>query len=433
MLTAPFLTELDSRAAVKGSRDPLGIQAIWTRLGRHVVGNLTTVSDSVRDYTTLLLGYHFAEQLSDELEPGSELRTFLKWEQLVGYARALVNEDFRFRGTGRVQRNLARKDRISLSDHPADQILGNQKIYGLWGLFTSPARASRLLDDETPPRLTAAARHFVEEVYLKRLEDETGKGCRGILDLLRAPHSTLDPKGRHKRLVEAVGGILRPKLTSKERAFFRQYLLLGGPADSTAGRQAQLAELLKDTLQGEQFAWSPPVVGDLVKAARPRGAEWEELAIRLERIRLCECVMAPISALFGHLLGMEDGGPSELARRVKTAWGEGLRSIDAPAFRELQTEIADGVPEVGDRWVAIAEAAADGRYVELSELLLAQNAWVMSARGGSAWVGLRNGRFHIRYKDDTEDLPQRSQLPWLWRFSYFLGPLRNVAHTLEVA
>lgn len=51
LLDVPFLTDLDSRAAVKGSRDPLGIQAIWTRFGRHVVGNLTTVSNSVRDFT----------------------------------------------------------------------------------------------------------------------------------------------------------------------------------------------------------------------------------------------------------------------------------------------------------------------------------------------------------------------------------------------
>jgi hypothetical protein len=63
MLTSPFLTDLDSRAAVKGSRDPQGIQQIWTRLGRHVIGNLTTVSDSVRDFTTLLLGYYFAARL----------------------------------------------------------------------------------------------------------------------------------------------------------------------------------------------------------------------------------------------------------------------------------------------------------------------------------------------------------------------------------
>lgn len=191
--------------------------------------------------------------------------------------------------------------------------------------------------------------------------------------------------------------------------------------------------MLTDTLQNEHFAWSPPVVGDLVKAARQRGTEWEELAIRLDRVRVCESVMAPIAALFAHLLGMEEGGPSELAQRVENAWGKRLRTIDASAFRELRTEIADGIPEVGDRWVAIAEAAANGRYVELSELLLAQNAWVMSARGGSAWVELRGDRFQIRYKDETGDLPARSRLEWLWRFSYFLGPLRNVAHTLEEA
>ena len=57
MLTIPFLTDLDPQAAIKGSRDPLGIQPIWTRMGRHVVGNLTTVSTSVRDFTTTILGY----------------------------------------------------------------------------------------------------------------------------------------------------------------------------------------------------------------------------------------------------------------------------------------------------------------------------------------------------------------------------------------
>jgi hypothetical protein len=38
ILTVPFLTDLDPQAAIKGSRDPLGLQTIWVRLGRHVVG-----------------------------------------------------------------------------------------------------------------------------------------------------------------------------------------------------------------------------------------------------------------------------------------------------------------------------------------------------------------------------------------------------------
>src|SRR5258707_13712913 len=92
-LLTPFLTDLDSRAAVKGSRDPLGAQAVWTRFGRHVVGNLTTVTTSVRDFTTLLLGYFWAERVSAETGPGSELATFLMWEQLATYWRAKFNKD----------------------------------------------------------------------------------------------------------------------------------------------------------------------------------------------------------------------------------------------------------------------------------------------------------------------------------------------------
>src|SRR2546421_3199416 len=135
MLDTPFLTELDSRAAVKGSRDPLGVQSIWTRFGRQVVGNLTTVSTSVRDFTTLLLGYYFAERLAAEGTPGSELDTFLKFEQLAAYARVFVNGDTSLRGTERVQKALSEGTRVSISADQASQILGNQKIYGLWGLY----------------------------------------------------------------------------------------------------------------------------------------------------------------------------------------------------------------------------------------------------------------------------------------------------------
>src|SRR6056297_2295239 len=165
MLKIPFLTDLDSRAAVKGSRDPLGVQQIWTRMGRHVVGNLTTVSNSVRDFSTLLLGYYFAERLCDDLGPDSELSTFLKWEQLAAYSRGVMNKDFSFRGSGRVKRNLNDGGKVLLSDQRSHQILANQKIYGLWGLYTMPARASGLVDGN-PTRLTPPAMEFVEKQYL---------------------------------------------------------------------------------------------------------------------------------------------------------------------------------------------------------------------------------------------------------------------------
>lgn len=39
MLSTPFLTDIDSRAAVKGSRDPLSLVPVWASFGRLVVGN----------------------------------------------------------------------------------------------------------------------------------------------------------------------------------------------------------------------------------------------------------------------------------------------------------------------------------------------------------------------------------------------------------
>ena len=61
----PFVIDIDSRAALKGSRDPLGAQAIWTLFGRHAVGGLTNDTTSVRDFAGLLLGYWFIEKLDE--------------------------------------------------------------------------------------------------------------------------------------------------------------------------------------------------------------------------------------------------------------------------------------------------------------------------------------------------------------------------------
>ena len=58
-----FLTLEDPRAKIQGSRDPLGAQPVWSGLGRHLVSNLTTVSNSVRGFTVLLLGRYFGELL----------------------------------------------------------------------------------------------------------------------------------------------------------------------------------------------------------------------------------------------------------------------------------------------------------------------------------------------------------------------------------
>lgn len=432
MLTIPFLTDLDSRAAVKGSRDPLGIQQIWTRLGRHVVGNLTTVSNSLRDFTTLFLGYYFAARLADALGSGTELATFLKWEQLAAYARGVVNDDWAFRGTERARKNLSASPRVTLSDEATAQILGNQKIYGLWGLYTVPGRASGLIDSEHP-RLTPPALEFVERFYLPQLEAGAGKDGRRIVELLRGRSTRIDVRGNEAPVIKAVGAVLRPRVAPAEREFYRRHLLHGGPQDETAGRQQQLAEILGPTLGAGDFAWSPAMVGSLAKNARARGGEWHALADRLERIRTSETVLAPVSALFTHLLGL-DGKPVEFAaKRLTDAWGPLARTIDPQAFGILRGELAAIDASSADRWVGVANALAAGDYAGLTRLVLEQNKAVMADRGGAPWIESRQDVLHVRFREEQGRLPKRAEIPSLWRFSYFLDSLRSIASALRTA
>lgn len=430
MLNTPFLTDIDSRAVVKGSRDPLGIQQIWTRLGRHVVGNLTTVSNSVRDFTTLLLGYYFAERLSHDLGPGTELATFLKWEQLSAYSRAVTDPHDAFRGTERVRKNLAESSRVCLSDDRAHQILGNQKIYGLWGLYTSPARSSALVDGD-PTRLTPRATEFVERHYLPLLEEGTGKNARRICELLREKLSKIDVRQSHSDVIACVGKVLQRRLLQPEKVFYREYLLEGGPNDQTEGRQQQLAELLVPTLTDKNFNWSPAVVDDLAKSALSRRDEWHSLAYRLHRIRYSEAVLAPTAALFTYLLGLDGMAVMTVVDRIRAEWGSSVRSVAPQDFRELKAELGGGDTATAERWLCISDSLAAGEYRELIRLLIHQNAHVMAARGGAPWIEMDSDKLRVRFRDEHGRLPQQASLGLLWRFPYFLDSLRTVAISLK--
>jgi hypothetical protein len=430
MQDSPFLTELDQRAAVKGSRDPLGIQQIWTRLGRRLVGNLTTVSDSPRDFAITLLGYYFAEQIAVDTQPGTELATFLKWEQLASYTRATLNQDYGFRGTERVRRRLSEGTSVTLSDDRAHQILSNQKIYGLWGLYSMPSRASGLLHDD-PARLTSAARDFIERTYLPLLADDCGSDGRRIREMLRPRAKRVDIHGSDATVVKAIARVLRKTLTAKERKFYRDHLLHGGPEDGTHGLQRQLAESLNETLGDDTFMWSVARINSLSKLARSRGKDWHPLSHHLSRIAACESVLAPASMLFTHLLGLDGKSLDSTTKRLRDSWGEGLRTVDHVAFSEIGNDIGGGDPQESDRWIAIAETTARGRYQKLIELLMAQNKTVMSARGGAPWLENRAGKLHVRFRDEQGQLPTREQLPYLWRFPYFLESLRRVATAVK--
>jgi hypothetical protein len=434
VLTQPFLTDLDSRAAIKGSRDPLGVQSIWTRMGRHVVGNLTTVTKSLRDFTTMLLGYYFAERVADEGGEAGDLATFLKWEQLAAYARGVVNNDWTFRGTERAQKNLNEGGRIKLGTDSTAQILSNQKIYGLWGLFTVPGRSSGFLEGD-PTRLTNAGGQLVKEVYLPMLAKAGFRNADAVVDRLKDPKSTVDPEATDRPLLEAIAKLLGKRVLSAEALVYRQHLLLGGPLDRTNGLQEVLAQLLMATLTLADWQLSPASLQKLSSAARGHGERGERLSDRLNRIRTCELLLAPAVAVFEFLLGSNGQTPAEVSRTLRGHWSGGIPTIDVEATTGLESELreATGDAHAAARWMAIARALASGSFEDAFRTLLEHNASLMATRGSAApWIVLREGRFEVRFRDEhLSALPTRRELPQYWRHPYFLDSLR--AMTAELA
>ena len=109
----PFLTLEDPNAKIRGSRDPLGAQPIWSAFARHVVTNLTSAANSVRGFSTLLLGRYYGELLIDEGRVPREdaLDVALRMEQLAAYARYVGHEvEGDIRGIDRVKRFVDEHD-----------------------------------------------------------------------------------------------------------------------------------------------------------------------------------------------------------------------------------------------------------------------------------------------------------------------------------
>ncbi len=427
MLTQPFLTDLDTRAQVKGSVDPLGAMAVWTRLGRRVVGNLSTVTTSVRDFKTLVLGFGLISDLRRKGGPDhdlNELSAFLRWEQLAAYTRA-SSGDWGFRGLRRVKSRMSEGQVVPVSAERDCQILGNQKVYGLWGLFTVPSRASGLLEREVN-ELTQVADDFVNQNWKRTLTPIWD----GLLKAM-AEDSRRFNLERHDALVKRLRTVWS-KLTDADRPFWRHHLVDGGPTDKTGGEQTALASLLRKTLKDDAFAFSQQSVRKLARQAA--GAD-EQLAQHLLDIAACESVLAYADVLFGYLQTLDAQPATKAVDAVRRAWPKKLAMVDRERFATLRPDLAaaTGNPRIASAWLELSEDLGTGVWGDAVSRLLLINKLVMEGRGGAAWVADEGGTLRVRYRDEVASLPLAGELDGLWRYPYFIGSLRSVIQELEAA
>lgn len=146
----PFLSLLDERLRPKGSRDPLGFEQVWTKFGRQVVGNLTTITNSLENFSAALLGFHWANELNQGVNENDRHKwvsaTFLQYEQLCAYLRYQANSRS-IMGITRVKSRMddESKSTFHLGTSSEATILSDQVGYGLWGFYSSASRDSGLI------------------------------------------------------------------------------------------------------------------------------------------------------------------------------------------------------------------------------------------------------------------------------------------------
>ncbi|MXW55090.1 MAG: hypothetical protein F4X44_02680 [Gammaproteobacteria bacterium] len=424
-----FFTLEDPNAKIKGSRDPLGVQPLWARFGRHVIANLTTQTNSVRGFTILLLGRYLTERAIDEGQLSREfaLDAFLRFEQIGGYVREVAHgAGGDIRGIERVRLKLEDYNGyVPIQANSAGFILAAQRINGLWGLFSVAARVSGLIPDDRVG-LRPIARDFIDKEYLPILNP-----CIEQLTRLISTGGHLDTR-TPDIVFSALSELLGNSYTESERDFYGKTLRDGlHVKDAPAQRQQIFSQLLSEHTDLEVRSNRE----DLVRITEEARIVNEELALRLDRISRLEAVLAPAMLLFDFILTCHGHQLGDMAEELKSRWKQSVPHIDPQENRNLLDEVhyvwTDVVRSSFDR---CQQGLAGGSYFESLTALLDWHTSVTARRGGSAWVQIgANGKLDVRYRGAEQLLPSSDDLPNLWRNSYFIDSLKSISSQLSIS
>ena len=426
-----FFTQEDPNAKIKGSRDPLGAQPIWTALGRSVVTNLTTQTNSARGFTILLLGRYLVGQAIEDgrIRRDLALDAFLRFEQIGAYVRCAahgVRGDIR--GIERVRSRLdEHRGLVPIRAGPDGYILGDQRVNGLWGLFSTSARLSGLIPND-PVGLTPDATAFVEREYLPIL-----RPVMEPLSHLVARDGRLDTV-IPDAIFSALSKVLPESFTGKEQEFYGEYIRDGlhvGPPRSN--RQRTFRELLDHHIELDSRTGR----SDFMRLREAARSVDEELSNCLDRIVRLEAVLAPAMSLFDFMLTCHHRHLGDIATELTRRWGSEVPYVDVQRNQDLLPDIGsvwpdvvrrDAVPRCFDR---CQRGLSNANYLETLSALLEWHNNVMNGRGGASWVQIgEDGKLDVRYRGAEQELPSTDELPRLWRNDYFIDSLKAITRQL---
>lgn len=398
-----IISLFDDRARPKGSRDPLGIEAVWTFMGRTVVGNLTTVTSNLENFIIALLCCYYANSNWTKLDQVQE--QFMRAEQLAAYLK-LINaghlELTGFLGITRASKNVE-EDKMFLGIVPEAQILSDQLSYGLWGLYSSAMVGAGLISG------------------MERKPTDRGKEL--ILAIIN--HLGNDQWAEFQRLSP------RSRVSSSEINHLSERF--GSMLVSTEIRQIMVNALISKQnncdLQSELYACANKYLentGDIEGSTAQIFCNWllgcndvdSGLKEAIERINDIEPLLVIANTVMSWLQSQKNQNVSELERilvsrlsdiQCKASW----QQTSIPHYHFLENLFS-----------AINKANA----AEIITILVKQNKDIMLQRGGAAWLEIDGQqRLKVRVLDDKDSLPKDlNSHSQKWQNNYFIGSFLNI-------
>jgi len=273
-----FITEPDINFRIKGSRDPLGFQPIWQKLGRKVISDLSTVSSNIRDFQLMSFAWYFWGERSDK----DFMAFFYKFEQACAYARELYFDKSSYNGKDFVSKRK-NDPPFRLSTSNADTILSNQKAYGVFGKYNRP--------------FTKIGIKFQEDfrsVMESAIAEKTDAKLQKLVDKLLTEPTVIVTEHDLKPIAD-----LLKELSDKEKEFYERLLLkaLDQEGMPTHKCQNELYHLVKENpeLRNDSFQLYPFIESVLnLNISR-------ELEAALVEMKNTEHILYSYANLFRHL------------------------------------------------------------------------------------------------------------------------------------
>jgi hypothetical protein len=337
-----FLTKQDPDYTIKGSRDPLGFQVIWQEAGKKLIPYLSTVSGSVIDFQIICLAHYLKEEMDindENFEP-----FFLCFEQLMAYTRFRRNPALGFNGIDRVRKVSEYGDRtFKIATHPAQQILSNQKAYGMWGKYIRPFRDMNFINH---PEFRPVFGNKVQQnkAFLDQAA-ELLKKCKG--QEVRVGFDRLE---NFYELLEKPQGA--------EKALLEEKLLV----DNYQGELFQIFQ--QNGLPEYGFRKLYPLLDFLESHSDDPGCR--EV---ISEIRNIEKVLCPLNRIFRLLQTQSLWRKAEIESRAEISnW---RTEVEASGFNQTLLELADLVR---------------GSNQDLIRGLVRRNQLVSEKRGANPWI-----------------------------------------------